>query len=239
MLARGAVDPVSRARLDNAVGVLKTAIAVPAFVAGALVAIAYGCGRGVESENARLTHIAQGELAKIELPTGIIPIYEEVQASRICKTAVVTRLFATDISVADACSAIHATLAQAGWHFREECRRLTYPASPTPMDPARRPYESRRSMAGWGAVPYQFSVQVDAKPQDAWGHLFMMSMHGEAQAIPLAKTAGKTFFTVKLNYSEDHALIARHCPDNSDKPCCQRTLFSWSFSDGRQYSLSE
>jgi hypothetical protein len=82
-------------------------------------------------------------------------------------------------------------------------------------------------------------MEVNGQPNTAWGPLFMLSPLGEQQAVPLARKAGKTFFSVKLSYFEDRELFRRRCPENGECECAGRSLIAWRFADGRQFVRSD
>lgn len=191
--------------------------------------------RSLENENSRLKTIVEAEFSKMKIPSGSTLIYQEVGSDRICKTAEITKLFATEASTADACGAVLALLKLEGYESRSGCRARTYPFERAPADGDRPSYNF--SMLSARNASTRFGVNVSARPQNAWGPLFMLSAHGEQEAIPLARKAGKTFFTVNVFFFEDRELFQKHCP--KDFPCgCSNTLFAWQFPSGRQFSRS-
>lgn len=198
----------------------------------------YGHQRSLDEENFRLREVVEIEFPKLQLPSAVNMLYEEVSADRVCKTASITRLFSTDRSPADICDSFHSSLNANRWNAYDVCRTTIYPLERAPIDGDKPEYHSVRLVAGLGSRPHNFLIQMDVKPHSAWGHLFMLSTFGEQEAIPLAKRSGKTFFTIKLSYHEDHRLFDQLCPEQSDHCECDQTLFSYEFADGRQYSRS-
>lgn len=75
-----------------------------------------------------------------------------------------------------------------------------------------------------------------AQPKEAWRSIsyFMLSDRGEAEAIPVARRAGKSFFTVDVRYTEDPALFNNRCPDGGSRCDCPETLVIWKFANGRE-----
>lgn len=193
-----------------------------------------------DAENSRLRGIVESEFTKIKIPPGSKLIYQEVAADRICKTAEIKQLFASPKPVADICDDIYTPLKITGWKSHDGCRTHTYPLKRAPID-GDRPSYSFYNLAAASAST-KFGVTVDAQPKDAWGFgsFFMLSAFGEDKAIPLARKAGETFFTVGISYTEDRALYESLCPKNHSQCDCDSasTLFSWKFQDGRQFSRS-
>jgi hypothetical protein len=170
---------------------------------------AYASHRALEMENERLAGIVHAKLGQVGLPAGSRFVYEEVEVSRDCKTATLTRLFASDASPASICEALSLSLAQGGWKLPSGCRSVTYPLFRAPAHGGRPEYSYSVMDA---RSPEMFGVNVSAQPREAWGHFFMLSAFGEREAIPLARKAGESFFTVSLSYAEDLDLHRRLCP---------------------------
>ena len=190
------------------------------------------------AENERLLEIALTTYSSvISVPAGSTLIYQEKEVSRLCKTAEVTKLFSTDRAPEDVCESVSLPLKSKGWKSFSGCRVMAHQFERAPIDADRPSYTDSRFDAG--SPSKQFGVSVAAKPHDAWGALFMLSNFGEQEAIPLARKQGKTFFTVKLYYTEDHGLFEKNCPENLPRcDCVERSLFAWKFSDGREFSRS-
>jgi len=188
-------------------------------------------------DSARLRAVVQSEFDRVSLPSSSMFVYQELEASGTCKYANLVKLFVSDRTPAQICQSFYASLSAAGWKsFAEwKCNVLTYPTSRAPIDGNRPTYQSVRLRAGYGPPPSNLIVEIDAKPNEAWGHLFMLSHLGEREAIPLAKETGKAFFTVKVHYFEDRALFAQHCPGTQARcDCVPPTSFSRKFADGKE-----
>jgi len=210
-------------------------------VAGVIVTIglgAYGLyWLWANSENTKLGAIVTNELEKIDLPPGSIFIYEEVQANRICKTAGIRRVFATEMKPGELCPLISAQLQSTGWQILNGCQLLTYPLTPRSRFETRHSYDFARLVA---RMPSKGVLELRAEPKDSWGSRFMLSSHGESKAIPLAKKAASAFFTIKLKHFVDMAHYNRICPDDGGRcECADSTLFAWKFADGRRLRRSD
>ncbi|HMV55259.1 MAG TPA: hypothetical protein PLR85_18790 [Nitrospira sp.] len=211
-------------------------------IAGLIVVIsitAYGYYvRSLRAENDRLIAVVQAKFVDISIPSGSDLVYQEFEASRVCKTAEIRKLFSTQDAPEKICDSILLPLKSAGWESHLGCRVAAYPYKRAPIDGNRPSYSS--SVFAAGVPSKQFGASLKAQPHDAWGPLFMLSSFGEQEAIPIARRMGKTFFTVEIRYTEDQALFGRHCPENGPRcDCVNSTLFAWNFSDGREYSRSE
>jgi hypothetical protein len=192
--------------------------------------------RSLVAENSRLRQEVESEFEQIQIATGSTLIYEEIDASRICKTATMTKLFATNMLPADICTAISALNIEV-LKCSQGCTLSTTPVKRAPIDQNKPSYQwatfSARLQSG-------IEVSMVALPNNAWGSLFMLSTHGTQEAIPLAKKAGSTFFTIQLKYFEDLALFARHCSEaRKECDCVPSTLFAWKFANGRQHTRSD
>lgn len=193
--------------------------------------------KSLDAENVRLKEIAERQFEDIDLPPGSTLIYQEAEASRICKTAAITKLFAIDNLPEDICEFVYLPLQAGGWQSYAGCRTNTNPYKRTPIDGDKPSYVS----AGLDAASptRDLGVSVRAMPSNAWGQLFILSPFGTQEAIPLARKSGTSFYTVKIHYTEDHALFERHCPESHPRcDCIPSTLFEWRFSDGRMRSRS-
>lgn len=192
--------------------------------------------QALDAENTRLRSLVEKHFQSVTIPLGSTLIYQEVISDRVCKTATITELFSTELPTEDVCAAVYSSLKAEGWKSHDGCRAQTYPFKRVPI------YENRPSYNYHNLVADEplskFRVTLSAKPKDAWGPLFMLSSLGEAQAVPLARKNGETFFTVKVFYIEDQRVFEKHCPQSMSHCDCADTLFAWKFSNGRQFSRS-
>lgn len=88
------------------------------------------------------------------------------------------------------CMLIARPLATRGWAIVTECQSASHP------------FTSRfaRLMA---RTPSGSVLQLEAEPKDSRGPHLVLSTHGDSEAIPLAREAGSSFFTIRLDSSED------------------------------------
>lgn len=188
-----------------------------------------------KSENSRLGLIVEKEFENITIPTESVLVYQEITSDRVCKTARITKLFSVNVPTYDICQAIYAPLKAKGWKSPGGCRKLTYPFTKAPVNRNRPSYNHHRLVA----ISSKFSLTVTANPQNSWGQRhFDLSQLGNQDAVPLAKKNGETFFIVRIFYIEDRDVFEKHCPDNLEHCDCADTLFSWKFTNGRQFSRS-
>jgi hypothetical protein len=204
-------------------------------IALAAAVTAYGCHAWwANHENERLAGIVRAELEGIAVPAGSQFVYEEAEASRACRTATVTRLFASDLEPAHVCDALSRVLTAQGWESYYGCRQLTYQQRPG----TRPSYSFSRLDAR--VLPGTFGIFLTARPKDAWGNLFMLSGFGESEAVPLTRQLGRSFFTIRVFYTEDRPLRERLCPQDGTRcDCIQKSLWEWRFASGRRFSRSE
>jgi hypothetical protein len=212
---------------------MRCAMFAACVLAAGVAALAYQV-RSAKLENERLAGMVRTELASIALPAGSQFVYEEAEASRACRTATVTRLFASDLEPAHVCDALSRVLTAQGWESYYGCRQLTYQQRPG----TRPSYSFSRLDAR--VLPGTFGMFFTARPKDAWGNLFMLSGFGESEAVPLARQLGRSFFTIRVFYTEDRPLRERLCPQDGTRcDCIQKSLWEWRFASGRRFSRSE
>jgi hypothetical protein len=210
-----------------------TAKRLTADIALALMLTALGVGgyflyqQWATTQNMNLRAAVVAELEKIELPPGSRFVYEEVEANRSCKTASISRVFASEIDPIEICMLVARPLVTRQWEIVTECQSATHP------------FTSRfaRLVA---RVPSGSVLQLEAEPKDSRGPHLMLSTHGDSKAIPLAREAGSSFFTIRLDTWEDPERVNRLCPDaNSRCKCRDSTLSAWRFADGRHLTRSD
>ena len=187
------------------------------------------------AENMRLRAAVTAELEKIELPAGSVFIYEEVEANRSCKTASISKVYASQIQPIEICTLVAGPLPAKGWSIPNHCQNVTYPFTPRPVGQTRASYDFARFVAGMPSTV----LQLEAEPKDSWGPRFMLSTLGDSEAIPLARKAGRSFFTINLYKSEEPERVKRLCPDEGGWcECSGSTLFAWRFADWRRLTIS-
>jgi hypothetical protein len=179
------------------------------------------------TQNMNLRAAVVAELEKIELPPGSRFVYEEVEANRSCNTASISRVFASEIDPIEICMLVTRPLATREWEIVTACQSATHP------------FTSRFGRLVV-RMPSGSVLQLEAEPKDSRGPHLMLSTHGDSKAIPLAREAGSSFFTIRLDSWEDPERMNRLCPDPSRRCRCRdSTLSAWRFADGRHLIRSD
>jgi hypothetical protein len=206
---------------------LATDIALATVVAALAVGGFFWYQRWTTADNMRLRAAVVAELEKIELPPGSVFVYEEAEANRNCKTASVSKVFASEIPPIEICMLVARPLPAKGWSIVNDCHSATHPFT--------------NSFARLVArMPSGSVLQLEAEPKDTRGPHLMLSTHGDTKAIPLARKAGRAFFTIRLDSAEDPERVSRRCPDAGSRcECSDSTLFAWKFADGRHSTRSD
>lgn len=185
-------------------------------------------------ENARLRKIVEAELEKIPLPAESSLIYQETEASRICKTSAIKRLYVNELSPADVCKTIYFPLKEKGWKSYSGCS--------APFDQHKRASSNENSYThlAAGAPSRKFGLSVAASPKDSWAGSSFISLFAREKALPIAKREGKPYFILVINYIEDHALFNQKCPENQLRcDCVNKSLFAWKFTNGQEFFRSD
>jgi len=151
------------------------------------------------------------------------------------KTAIISKVYASQIQPIEICTLVAGPLPAKGWSIPNHCQNVTYPFTPRPVGQTRASYDFARFVAGMPSTV----LQLEAEPKDSWGPRFMLSTLGDSEAIPLARKAGRSFFTIKLYKSEEPERVKRLCPDEGGWcECSGSTLFAWRFADWRRLTIS-
>jgi hypothetical protein len=224
--------PARFERSNAEVGILMRYLGGAALALAIVLALGRQQAAWREAEIQRLDDIVRGRFDALALPPGSHFVYEELEVSRDCKTATLTRLFAADADPAGICEAVFQPMRSAGWKSFAGCRNLTYPMTPASVDGGRPSYPY--SMLEIGES--RFRIGLNARPRDAWGYLFMLSSFGEREAVPLAKKAGESIFTVSLHYREETAPANGLRPGTRPRDCAYSSRSEQKFASGRPIS---
>lgn len=179
-------------------------------------------------ENNRLKQHIEAKFSALPfLPIGAF-IYQEITVNRSCTQAKLTRLYTSDMSPKEICQTVLGSLQKEGWSSLYGCRVLTYPFKRAPIDGDRPSYDFVMLDAKGSS-----HLGLNAQPKESWWPpQFPLTTHGAERAIPVAKNAGKTFFTVEFNDTQDWAEFSNRCNEYTGEcECATPTLHAWKFAN--------